>query len=63
MGKIREADAKEAEERKKKDNSDHHMTDGKPGVKMNDRSCTDILVCLLFVFMMAVMLGITAFSF
>jgi len=60
MGKPRDADKEEAENRDKKD---HYMNGDKPGVKINDRSCTDMLVCCLFIIMMVIMVGITVFSF
>jgi hypothetical protein len=60
MGKEpRNADKEAAENRDKS----HHMNGDSPGVKMNDRGCTDIIVCLLFIFMMVVMVFITGFSF
>ena len=61
MGKEpRDSDKAEAEKRDKKD---HYMNGDKPGVRLTDRSCTDVLVCLLFIFMMAIMVFITGFSF
>lgn len=60
MGKEpRKADAEEAANR----NKDHYMNGDQPGVKINDRGCTDVLVCCLFLVMMVVMVGITGFSF
>ena len=59
MGKAREKDEEEAKNRDKS----HHMNGGVPGVKIDDRGCTDILVCLLFVAMMGVMVVITGYSF
>lgn len=40
-----------------------HMNGDQPGVKIEDRGCTDIIVCILFIVMMVVMVGITGFSF
>lgn len=60
MGKEpRDADKAEADKRDKS----HHMNGDQPGVKISDRSCTDIIVCLMFLFMLAVMVFITGFSF
>ena len=59
MGSPREKDVEEAQKREKST----HMNGDKPGVKLDDRGCTDIIVCLLFVAMMVVMAGITGFAF
>ena len=59
MGQAREKDVEEAANRDKS----HHMNGDQPGVKIEDRSCTDILVCLLFVAMMVVMVAITGYAF
>ena len=53
MGQAREKDVEEAANRDKS----HYMNGDQPGVKIEDRSCTDILVCLLFVAMMVVMVA------
>ena len=39
------------------------MNGNAPGVKINDRGCTDILVCISFIVMIAIMIGITGFAF
>ena len=61
MGKKepREKDVEEAGKR----NKEHYMNGDMPGVKINDRGCTDILVCLLFLVMIAVMIAITGWAF
>jgi hypothetical protein len=60
MGKEpRKKDSEEAENRDKS----HYMNGDSPGVKINDRGCTDVIVCILFIFMLAVMVGITGFAF
>lgn len=56
--KIREKDKEEAEKRDKT----HHMNGDVPGM-VEDRGCTDIIVCLLFCFMMVVMVVIMGWAF
>lgn len=58
MGEPRAADAEAAKNHK----VDHHKDGDSAGVKLNDRGCTDILCCLMFVAMMVVMVGITGYA-
>lgn len=39
------------------------MNGDKPGVNLDNRSCTDIIVCLMFVAMIVVMVAITGYAF
>lgn len=38
------------------------MKDGKPSVNLDDRSCTDIIPCILYIIMLAIMIGITGYA-
>ena len=59
MGSPRAKDTEQANDEKNK--AKHHKNGEAAGVKLDDRSCTDILCCLLFVAMMVVMVGITGY--
>ena len=57
MGSPRAKDTEEANNHKPQ----HHKNGDAAGVKLDDRGCTDILCCLLFVAMMVIMVGITGY--
>ena len=59
MGGPRDSDHEDAKRIKR-----NHYTKGDfPAVKMEGRECTDIIMCLVFIALIAVMVLITGFAF
>ena len=59
MGGPRESDHEDA----KKVDRKHYMEGEQPAVRVADRDCTDIIMCLVFIAMIAVMVLIMVFAF
>jgi hypothetical protein len=59
MGTPRQADVDQAKQKP----ATHHKNGDQPGVKLDDRGCTDVIVCLIFVAMIVVMAAITGYAF
>ena len=53
----------DVEEAKKKEAKHHKNDDGSPGVNMNNRECTDGLMCVLFIGMLVVLVIIMGYAF
>lgn len=59
MGGPRESDHEDAKRVHRK----HYMDGDSPAVKVLNRDCTDIIMCLVFIAMIAVMVMISGFAF